>query len=174
MTGPPDVTAGEEPAGAGNDELACAVVDELAGAVGPLPIERLAFVVGGLRWVEMRGFEVLGRLATGPEEIAPAARVWASSASLAHAWRAAQLEALLPVSVGLPRAEKCTRAPGPLTAQWCGRLGLEQASSLQAVLAAAYARRAGDLRPGADDPVAGTLARLVADLVARAPFPRAS
>ena len=62
--------------------------------------------LGALRAFELSCFRRLGELAPRLEP-ASCAR-WASSASLAHAWRASLLEGLLPVSAGLPGLSELT------------------------------------------------------------------
>ena len=146
--------------------------DELAGPRRPLFLVELAGVLGGLVYVELAGHERLGRLAASLARSGDAAgAVWASAASLAHAWRAAQLERLLPVSRGLPDAASVTVCPGPATAEWVERLELSnvdrlyaELSGFYAELSAAYARRLAFVHASADGPVVTTLERLVADL----------
>ncbi|MHB1986580.1 MAG: hypothetical protein ACYCSF_01135 [Acidimicrobiales bacterium] len=141
----------------------------------------LTRILGGLRWVELEGFALLGRLAVaglpppGPLRARKAElAVWASASSLAHAWRAGQLEALLPVSVGLPSLRESTGPPGAAVAEWTGLLssGVEQeaekppgaVSRWYELLAAAYETRAAHAHPSADGPLTRTLERLVANV----------
>lgn len=133
----------------------------LAGPARPLTLRESAAVLGGLRFVELASFRRLGRLASGRAgAISPAGAVWAAESSLAHARRAAELEALLPVSSGLPDAEECTRSPGAEVSALVADLekvgdpsSPEQASPLDALylaLAQAYAFRAAHASPAAD------------------------
>ncbi|MHB8245709.1 MAG: hypothetical protein ACYDGN_10220 [Acidimicrobiales bacterium] len=152
--------------------------EELGGPARPLSLWETARVLGGLRWVELQGFEVFGRLGATAGVPAsadePSVGVPASAASLAHAWRAAQIESLLPVSSGLPGADECTREPSPLVGEWVGGLrsataapsdGLAAAvRSWYGDLEAAYEARLAHVHPGADGPVQRILGRLLADL----------
>jgi hypothetical protein len=124
-------------------------------------------VLGGLRFVELALFEWLGRVAVtlaDDDEV-----VWASAGSLRAAWRALQLEALLPVSVGLPNATSTT-APGPLVAGAVAQLDVgdvpETASSWYEVLLVAYRQRLAWTAPAADAPLERMLTRVVTDLEA--------
>jgi hypothetical protein len=143
-----------------------AVVAELSGPARPLTIEEMAFVLGGFRFVELSAFERLGRLASEERSLEPAVVTFASAASMAHAWRAAQLEELLPVSVGLPGVDECTRPQGPQSRHFVAELSLEGAASWYRTLAAAYRRRAGHAHPSADGPIIRVLRRLEADILA--------
>ena len=66
--------------------------------------------LGSIRALELACFRLLGERAPRLEPASFA--VWAASASRAHAWRAALLEELLPVSAGLPGLEELTVLPG--------------------------------------------------------------
>jgi hypothetical protein len=83
-----------------------------AGAppIRPFSLLEQAHAVGALVAAERLLFELLGRRATDGGLTAPLS-VWASGASLRAAWRAEQLAALLPVSVGLPAAGELTASP---------------------------------------------------------------
>ena len=130
-----------------------------------------ADLLGRCRYVELAAFSLLGRRAPGCE--GPAVVAYLAGASLAHGWRAGQLEALLPVSTGLPGAAELTRSPAAST-----DLALELATApggdaelLDALLgaiypsmSAGYAERLSAASPAADPPVARTLRRLLADL----------
>jgi hypothetical protein len=107
--------------------------------------------LGAVRAVELACFRRLGERARWLEP-ASCAR-WASSASLAHAWRASELEVLLPVSVGLPGADELTVLP---------------TSALADELARALPEGAGKLA-GAESRDSQTVSgpRLVADIVER-------
>jgi hypothetical protein len=146
---------------------------ELRGPDGPLTMVDIAGVIGAFRDVEMALFSWLGR-AAGSLKAADDV-VWASSASLRAAWRAAQLEQLLPVSAGLPDAEPATASPGtavaaalealralvpPALPEAAGRL----ASAWYAALLDAYGSRLDRLAPAADGALERVLRRLVTDL----------
>ncbi|HLI45040.1 MAG TPA: hypothetical protein VKU92_11320 [Acidimicrobiales bacterium] len=79
------------------------------GREGQLSLLESARALGSLRWLELEGHARLGALAAGGS-LPPRTAVWASGASLAHAWRAEQLRELLPVSAGLPGVDESTRA----------------------------------------------------------------
>jgi hypothetical protein len=144
-----------------------ALLDELGGPARPLSLLELAHVVGSLRWVELQAFARLGGEATSGA-LPPPLAVWASSASLAHAWRADQLLSLLPASTGLPSPEECTTAGGPAVEAFVGRLRAASASTATAAwyaeLASAYERRAEFAHPAADGAAARTFVRLAADI----------
>ncbi len=153
------------------------LLEALAGPARPLGLLESARVLGGLRWVELTSFELLGRLATGAGEGGPldaATAVWASGASLGHAWRAHELERLLPVSAGLPSAAECTVAPGRLVEAFVEALARHVAvpgeglASFYDLLVRAYEVRAVHPLEAADRAVVRTLGRLVADLRAAA------
>jgi hypothetical protein len=161
------------------------LLEQLAGPRRPLSLLELGRVLGGLRWVELEAFRVLGERAKvmpaepGEPGLAvhpgPALAMWASASSMAHAWRALQLEALLPVSVGLPTARECTGSPGPAATDWVASLGSAVAGTdddgrgvvvgWYGVLAEAYGLRVGNSHPSADGPVVRTLGRLGADVL---------
>ncbi len=152
-----------------------ALLDQLSGPCRALSLLESARVVGGLRWVELGAFASLGRAATSgglPPELA----VWASGASLAHAWRAGQLHSLLPVSAGLPSAAEATKPPGEDVAELVESLAPPSAATgspssgdgpalfrLYAALTAAYERRAEFAHPSADPPAVRVFVRLAAD-----------
>lgn len=157
------------------------LLEELAGPPRSLSLIESGRVLGGLRWVELEAFRTLGQLAAevkapqGGSELA----VWASGSSLAHAWRAEQLESLLPVSAGLTGAEECTASPGSTVTDWVVSLvpavcdgDIYSPGGVQnwyTVLAGAYELRAAHPHPSADGAVIRSLRRLAADvrLVAR-------
>jgi hypothetical protein len=152
-------------------------------------MEEIAGVVGALRDVEMALFSCLGRIAPmlrSADEV-----VWSSAASLRAAWRSAQLEQLLPVSVGLAQpAGATTTTLGSATAAALGAFdalaqrageGVSQAtegadsaaegvvvelvSGWYASLLEAYRWRLARLSTAADGPFQRVLERLVSDLV---------
>lgn len=133
----------------------------LRGPDGPLPLILAASVLGELCRLELSLFAWLGEAAPScgsPEEV-----VWASSASLRAAWRASQLETLLPVSVGLPRADV---APAPSGLSSAHGVVTEVATTWYKVLAAAYSFRLDRLSSAADGPLERVLQRVLADLEA--------
>ena len=153
---------------------------ELNGPDGPLAMIDTAGVIGALREVELALFGWLGRSA--PSSSSPEEVVWASSASLRAAWRARELETLLPVSVGLvPDA-----AVSPLSSAAIGSLASlmsavgeragesdggeaplpETAAALYEVLASAYDFRLERLSRAADGPLERVLCRVATDLQA--------
>ncbi|MGH9298051.1 MAG: hypothetical protein ACRDZP_08770 [Acidimicrobiales bacterium] len=156
------------------------LLDVLAGPPRPLSLVELARVLGGLRWLELQGFERWGRLAIEPWDKAVAG--WASGASLAHAWRASQLEALLPVSVGLPSASQSTCPHSPELEETAAETlpgdpvgpapdgGKAERTTpadplrLLGLLASAYRVRLAHPHQSADKPVLRVLSRLVSDV----------
>lgn len=171
--------------------IADRLVSELAGPARPLLMLDVGPALGGLRFVELALFEWLGQAAATLEEDHEAA--WASAASFRAAWRASQLEGLLPVSVGLPNAELATAPSGPLVAGSIAELAEgrqpdpvpgvgrqpgagparrrpgevpDVASSWYDTLLAAYRHRLVWTAPAADGPLERVLCRLVADLEA--------
>ena len=168
---------------AGGDGLA----EALAGPDRVLTLEEWAAALGGLRYVELALFELLGRAAlggAGPGDAGPGGAgpggagyaSWAGGASLQAAWRAEQIERLLPVSVGLPPAGEVTVAPSEQVASALEALGLLSGPELAAkvgatwypALLAAYRRRSEALSEAADGPHGLVLVRVIADLEAAA------
>jgi hypothetical protein len=156
------------------------LLDELAGPARPLSLLESAYVLGGLRWVELEGYSLLG-IRSVAEANAPGAgemqfALWAAASSFAHAWRAEQLLSLLPVSGGLPAAEVCTRSPGPRTEEAIGAFAGEMSgperraaryaalASWYAALVVAYERRSTFIQLSTDGPLVTTLLRVLADL----------
>jgi hypothetical protein len=144
-------------------------------------------VTGGFRFAELALFELLGRHA--PSCAPDVAVSFVAGAALAHAWRAGQLAALLPVSPGLPGAAACTRSPsaafdgaiGLITAHCEGPAGAERAAPagdahdtaelldallgpLYGELQAAYAARLATCAEASDQALARVLRRVSADL----------
>ncbi len=148
------------------EPVASALVDLLGGPPSALSIRGLAKVLGGLRFFELAAFEHLGIIASEGRDqgLEPNERVWAASASLAHAWRAAQLEALLPVSVGLPNAGECTRSRGPEIDDLVAALDYRSAAHIYGVLASSYERRIEFPHAAGEPFVLRTLSRLLDDL----------
>jgi hypothetical protein len=157
-------------------------VAELSGPDRPLWLQDVAGVIGGLRDVEMALFCWLGRIAptlTSAGEVA-----WASGASLRAAWRATQLEQLLPVSVGVAGAGGEAAPPdtplgaagealGPAPAASGSSTVLRLASAWYEALLQAYSFRLERLSTAADGPLERVLQRLVADLEAEQKVVRA-
>jgi hypothetical protein len=139
-----------------------------------------AVELGGLRALELAGFERLGRSA--PHAAPAAAARWLAGASLAHAWRAAAVAELLPVSVGLAHAAELTTWPGgplgelatavlshgaPDPGDFDARdlVGCLVAELYPALEAAYVARlRVAEAAYWSDRPVARALVRILADL----------
>ncbi|MGO8875747.1 MAG: hypothetical protein ACLQNG_08285 [Acidimicrobiales bacterium] len=147
---------------------------ELRGPDGPLQMIDTARVVGALRAVELVLFAWLGRLAPTagtPEEV-----VWASSASLQAAWRAGELQQLLPVSPGLepvgdalaPSSRAAARLRELNAAEQVERPERvpEVAAAWYRALAASYRFRLERLSPAADGPLGRVFCRVEADLQA--------
>lgn len=139
--------------------------------------------LGRLRAAEIACFECLGALAP---RLRPAPfALFAASASRAHAWRAALVEELLPVSDGLPSAAELTVAGG-LLSEGLGLLagmGRDPSASggptadgarvvslvlerLYPELVAAYGSLLARCRPVSDGAVARNLRRALSDLEA--------
>ena len=144
---------------------------ELAGPRRALTLVESAAVLGGLRHAELALFAVLGRRA--PLATSSEVAVWSASASLAAAWRAAELASLLPVSKGLPGVEASTRSSGASTDAALAALAAAEgdralvawtADPLYAALLQAYGSRADATAPAADLPVEVVLSRLVHDV----------
>ncbi|MGH9303991.1 MAG: hypothetical protein ACRDZ5_06205, partial [Acidimicrobiales bacterium] len=102
-----------------------AIERELAGPMRPVGLHELAKAVGGLAFVEVSLFRQLGVLALGASR--DGAGEWASGASMQAAWRRAQLESLLPLSVGLPCAGELVVPPGPATTEAMAQLSAHSA-----------------------------------------------
>jgi len=158
--------------GAG-DELADRTA-ELQGPDGPLQMIDTARVVGALRAVELALFSWLGHFA--PSAGTPEAVVWASSASLRAAWRAGELQRLLPVSPGLelagdaltPSSTAATRLRELSAGEQAERRDRvpEVAAAWYQALAVAYRFRLERLSPAADGPLERVFCRVEADLQA--------
>jgi hypothetical protein len=158
--------------------------------VGSLKLLETSRHIGALRAVELTCFRRLGERA--PELVPASCARWAASASLAHAWRASLLEALLPVSRGLPGLAELTVLPEGLLGECLARalpepdnvssvpaapsgsrdsppdnglkLVFELTGRLYPLLLAEYALRLELCTPAADRPVVRTIGRAVADL----------
>jgi hypothetical protein len=148
--------------------------------------------LGALRAVELCLFHRLGERASLLEPVGCVS--WAASASRAHAWRAALIEELLPVSVGLPPIAELTVLPegelvdelsrvlpereaasdGPVVAEGTGNvrngdrdgrwLVGELVGPIYQLLLAQYYRQLEACEPASDGAVVRNLQRAVADL----------
>ena len=137
---------------------------QLEGPDRPLRMAEMAGAIGRLRGTERALFGWLGRSAVVCE-LAPVA-TWASGASLRAAWRSSQLEALMPVSAGVPAAGARTgglAALDELPAAVDTSL-LEVAVRWYGLLGHAYRFRLGRLTRAADGHVERVLRRVVVDL----------
>jgi hypothetical protein len=138
------------------------------GRAGQLSLLESAGALGSLRWLEIEGHARLGALAAGAS-VSPRTAVWASGASLAHAWRATQLRELLPVSAGLPGVDESTQpAPsGAAVAQALEVAVLTRDSSALSqwyrALSAAYSALSAGVGEAAGAPARRMLNRLAAD-----------
>ncbi len=139
---------------------------------GPLTLRESVDLLGRYRYVELALFRALGERSVAVAH--PATARYLSAASGAHGWRARTIESLLPVSVGLPGTEECTRspsahldaavsllvAPGP-DAAVLGAL----VEVLYPAMLDAYRERLGVASPAADGPLTRALERCIGDLV---------
>ncbi len=147
--------------------------EDLAGPPRPLGLREMAQVLGGFCHVEEEAFRALGEYST-TESGDDALRLLAAGAARAHAWRAGELERLLPVSFGLPGRGELVLARTPGVAAFAaGPAGClagppEEAFSRLAAwyeaLAGAYELRLSHLHKSADGPVRRTLRRLLASI----------
>jgi hypothetical protein len=129
--------------------------------------------IGRTRHVELACFSVLGRRAISSTETSVA--IFLAGSARAHAWRAVQLEELLPVSLGLPGVEAATRSPGQAIDDAIAALEHEPndasvVDALGAVLYPAmlveYRSRIASAHLAADRPLVRTLRRATGDLEA--------
>lgn len=134
----------------------------LCGPDRPLEMLEVGEVIGRLRAAELSLFRWLGRLA--PTLPAAHEAAWASAASLRAAWRATQLEPLLPVSAGLARPEEVAATAEPSG----GDRVLDEAGRRYGELAGAYRYRLERLSAAADGAVERCLRRVLGDLEAEA------
>lgn len=144
----------------------------MSSAPAPQPTSLLAMaaLVGRMRAVELAAFAVLGRRARRAGR--PAVAAFLAGASHAHAWRAGQLEAHLPVSATLPSAGELTVVAGPqvddvlrrLEAGEDGPLVAALGTALYPAMLAGYDARLALASPAADPPLARTLRRVRHDL----------
>lgn len=146
---------------------------ELSWPERQLEMADMAGVIGRFHHVEMALFSWLGHTAaslSAPEEV-----VWASGASLRAAWRAAQLEPLLPVSAGLVDADAATAPAGSAVVRSLQVLAsfvppgapgsaLGLARAWYGALLDAYRFRLELLAPAPDGALERVLERLVMDL----------
>jgi hypothetical protein len=147
----------------------------------PLTIVESSQLLGRFCYVERELHRRVGALA-GPGDpgrapappVPPGVRVWLAGAAMAHAWRAAQIRPLLPVSVGLPGEAELTRSPGPEVGEALDLATapfLEADSLLTGIVEIIYAsmlegyeQRLAAASPASDPAVSRVLARLAGDL----------
>jgi len=137
----------------------------------PLSLFESNDLLGRYRYVELAAFATIGARVTS--STAPDVARFLAAASLAHGWRARTVEALLPVSVGLPGTDALTRSPSPrIDAVLAVVVEPEPDTAvvdglvrgLYPAMAAAYRERISVGSPVADGPVVRALGRIVADL----------
>lgn len=120
-------------------------------------------VIGALRDAELELFRRLGRLA--PSFPVAAQASWASAGSLRAAWRASQLEPLLPVSTGLvPSVETAGLGEEVPGEEVPGEEILAAVAQRYHQLAEAYRFRLEHLSAAADGAVERCLLRVLTDL----------
>lgn len=133
-----------------------------------------ADLVGRERYVELALFQGLGGRSIAVVE--PDVMVFLANAARSHAWRARQLEELLPVSLGLPGVDEATASPGSLVDDAVSLASAEGtgAEILEAIGRVLYPQMLGAYRvhlvscsPAADLPVVVVLQRVIADLECR-------
>ncbi|HXY45062.1 MAG TPA: hypothetical protein VEH29_12820 [Acidimicrobiales bacterium] len=148
------------------------VAAALRGPDGPLTMVATADAIAAFRGVELALFSWLGRVA--PACGSPAEVVWASSASLRAAWRATELETLLPVSAGLTATAGGEAGHGAAAglASLVGEATSAESGvpaavlSFYDVLLEAYRFRLERASPAADGPLQRVLERITGDLEA--------
>jgi hypothetical protein len=161
------------------DPSSTELAEELRGPDGHLTMAATSDVIGSLRSVELALFAWLGQEApsgSSAEEI-----VWASAASRRAAWRALQLETLMPVSLGLVPTSGWVANPRSQVAAWLATLAgdvpdgagpeadhrvLEGALTCYGPLLDAYRFRLEHRSRAADGPLERVLDRLTSDLEA--------
>ena len=129
----------------------------------PLSLAESADLLGRYRFVELECFAQLGERAARCER--PEVARYLSGAARAHAWRAGLLEALLPVSVGLPAAAELTVSPHPALGSALQELVAAEDDSLveglltvlYPAMLAAYRAHLERCSPFSDPPVRRTL-----------------
>ena len=133
-----------------------------------------ADLIGKERYVELACFKGLGERSLQVREADVV--LFLASAAQSHAWRARQLEELLPVSLGLPGVDEATTSPGPITddaiALACADGSGEEI--LQAIgrvlypqMLSAYRAHLVTCSPAAELPTVLVLQRVIADLECR-------
>lgn len=132
-----------------------------------LDVRASAAVAGRFVALEQELHRRLGVLAVTAEP--PAARCFLAEASLAHAWRAALFEALLPVSIGLPAGEELVVLPGPDLARLSHLEAADEPVTLLCTetypaLVEAYEATAAAVSPVSDGPLALAARRAAGDL----------
>lgn len=137
----------------------------------PLTLLESADLLGRYRYVELAAFAALGERARSCSD--PALACYLAGASLAHGWRARQVEERMPVSVGLLDVAACTRSPSPEVDEALALLAGpgDDADVLDGLLGAlypamdeGYALRAVAASPACDPPVVRLIGRLRCDL----------
>jgi hypothetical protein len=140
---------------------------------GPLTLQATADLVGRYRYVELDLFAKLGGRAPSCTEAGTV--VYLSEASLAHGFRAALFETLLPVAAGLAGPGELTRSPGRPLDEALDALVAEGGDEelLDALLgvvypamAAAYGEHLAVTAGPADGPLRRVLRRVSSDLEA--------
>jgi hypothetical protein len=129
--------------------------------------------LGHYRYVELECFERLGALAPRVEQ--PFLASYLAGAARAHAYRAALIEALLPVSVGLPGAVELTISPDSrLEGAFEELLDRDEEALLGELVLVAYPALLAGYRARfarcsmfSDPPLRRCLVRLMADLAAQ-------
>jgi len=139
----------------------------------PLTLGQSADLLGRYRYVELAAFGAVGARATGAH--APQIVRYLAGAAAAHGWRARQIEERLPVSVGLPGTEECTRSPSVIVDQAIA-LAVEPGSDDEVVaalvaglypaMADAYRDRMAAASWASDAPVVRAIGRVLDDLEA--------
>jgi hypothetical protein len=137
----------------------------------PLTLLESVDLLGRYRYVELAAFTAVGARAASAQ--APGVQRYLAGASLAHGWRARMIEDRLPVSVGLPGTDACTRSPSSSVDRAIS-LCVEPAvdddvlialvGALYPAMAAAYRERIAVASPAADRPIVRALGRVLADL----------
>lgn len=137
-------------------------------------IHASADLLGRERYVELGCFRALGERALHAGDAS--VMVVLSAAARSHAWRAKQLEELLPVSLGLPGADESTRSPGEAIDAAIALIATESddaevARALSRVLypamLASFREHLVSGEDAADRPASAVLGRVISDLEAR-------
>ena len=133
-----------------------------------------AQLIGHERYVEISCFRALGVRALGASD--PSVLVALAAAARGHAWRARELEDLLPVSLGLPDVDGSTRPPGEKMDDAISLLAAEPddaevaralARVLYPAMLASYRAHLVSGSDAADRHLSTVLRRVISDLEAR-------